>query len=551
MSASKDDLLPAARFTLASPGDGAYKVRLYNSHGLSLADFVMTGPDALESLDVPPGNYHAQIFDFGRKRSAELVLALDSASGATSAVSLSPQEWMDDSEEAATPLAMQVVEEDLRRKLAGAYRKSQTLKTGLGAAVASVGSLASDGLARSLGADSMIGIGSSSEAIKIHRQLLGDLANSDGGELSFTHPLDKVKELGDVSKSDLVREARYVSTKKDGGERLNFTAFYEALLESKGVSLGQSSPDNPVFEIGLSESMPEDGQTGWLPPSDLAFDYAERAAPGVVSITIRERRPKPRKTRLRLNVSVAGLPTMRAPVPLYSGGVTLRIAPLMRETGADFLIDIIAVEERVEALVVALKRMADADALATLEWASGAMRDDAISILAKKQNDLWAASVAALILARSGEIGTRLHWFENLANWAPHIADTPIALAGALAVAGDGETAALERKLLEQLKRSDAIGSPNFVAAHQLSLDLLDGLRTAATDRDVRRAARDLYSRGTSRSRKRTFESAYVIWEHLHKGQLRKGQLPAERYLRVATGRLGPTGFGVEHWVYE
>ncbi|MCP9914097.1 AbrB family transcriptional regulator, partial [Cyanobium sp. BA20m-14] len=50
--------------------------------------------------------------------------------------------------------------------------------------------------------------------------------------------LAKVKELGDVSKSDLVRECGYVSTKKDGGERLNFTAFYEALLGAKGVSLG-------------------------------------------------------------------------------------------------------------------------------------------------------------------------------------------------------------------------------------------------------------------------------------------------------------------------
>ncbi len=49
--------------------------------------------------------------------------------------------------------------------------------------------------------------------------------------------LDKVKELGDVSKSDLVKACGYVSTKKDGGERLNFTAFYEALLEAKGVSL--------------------------------------------------------------------------------------------------------------------------------------------------------------------------------------------------------------------------------------------------------------------------------------------------------------------------
>ncbi len=59
--------------------------------------------------------------------------------------------------------------------------------------------------------------------------------------LTGTELLAKVKELGDVSKSDLVREAGYVSTKKDGGERLNFTAFYEALLEAKGVSLGDGN----------------------------------------------------------------------------------------------------------------------------------------------------------------------------------------------------------------------------------------------------------------------------------------------------------------------
>ena len=59
----------------------------------------------------------------------------------------------------------------------------------------------------------------------------------------FTGPelLAKVKGLGDVSKSELVRECGYVSTKKDGSERLNFTAFYEALLNAKGVSLGADS----------------------------------------------------------------------------------------------------------------------------------------------------------------------------------------------------------------------------------------------------------------------------------------------------------------------
>jgi hypothetical protein len=52
--------------------------------------------------------------------------------------------------------------------------------------------------------------------------------------------LAKVKELSDASKSELVRSCGYVSTKKDGSERLNFTAFYEALLEAKGMTLGDA-----------------------------------------------------------------------------------------------------------------------------------------------------------------------------------------------------------------------------------------------------------------------------------------------------------------------
>ena len=53
--------------------------------------------------------------------------------------------------------------------------------------------------------------------------------------------LAKVKELVDALKSDLVRSAGYVYTKKDGTERLNFTAFYETLLEAKGVSFADGS----------------------------------------------------------------------------------------------------------------------------------------------------------------------------------------------------------------------------------------------------------------------------------------------------------------------
>ena len=56
--------------------------------------------------------------------------------------------------------------------------------------------------------------------------------------LTGTELLAKVKELGDVSKTDLATQCGYVSKKKDGSDRVNFTAFYEALLGAKGIELG-------------------------------------------------------------------------------------------------------------------------------------------------------------------------------------------------------------------------------------------------------------------------------------------------------------------------
>jgi hypothetical protein len=50
--------------------------------------------------------------------------------------------------------------------------------------------------------------------------------------------LDLVKAMPNATKSELVRAAGYLSYKKDGSERLNFTAFYAALLEAQGLPLG-------------------------------------------------------------------------------------------------------------------------------------------------------------------------------------------------------------------------------------------------------------------------------------------------------------------------
>ena len=86
--------------------------------------------------------------------------------------------------------------------------------------------------------------------------------------LTGTSLLEKIKELGDVSKSDLVKACGYVSTRKDGGERLDFTAFYEALLEAKGVNLASEeevenvTPEKEVEKINVTnddwESLEDD-----------------------------------------------------------------------------------------------------------------------------------------------------------------------------------------------------------------------------------------------------------------------------------------------------
>ena len=52
--------------------------------------------------------------------------------------------------------------------------------------------------------------------------------------------LAKVKELGDVSKTDLATACGYVTDKKDGAAS-EFHGFYEALLSAKGVELGGGS----------------------------------------------------------------------------------------------------------------------------------------------------------------------------------------------------------------------------------------------------------------------------------------------------------------------
>ena len=114
--------------------------------------------------------------------------------------------------------------------------------------------------------------------------LHADLASADNGASPATtlaaHPkvlvgselLEKVKELGDVSKSEIVRACGYVSVKADGSDRINFTQFYEALLAAKGITLaetGESEDYNPHSVETDNQSEQHTGSRDW---EDLSND---------------------------------------------------------------------------------------------------------------------------------------------------------------------------------------------------------------------------------------------------------------------------------------
>ena len=74
-----------------------------------------------------------------------------------------------------------------------------------------------------------------------------------------------------MSKSDLVRACGYVSTLSDGGERLDFEAFQEALLEAKGVRI-------PLLSLpGTSDLLPQ-ATPLWQRIEATAREHFRRAA---------------------------------------------------------------------------------------------------------------------------------------------------------------------------------------------------------------------------------------------------------------------------------
>ena len=72
--------------------------------------------------------------------------------------------------------------------------------------------------------------------------------------------LNKVAGLGaDAPKDVVAREAGYVQTKKDGTERILYSAFYEALLQAKGLALAPATSNRPGRELSYVARVQKNG----------------------------------------------------------------------------------------------------------------------------------------------------------------------------------------------------------------------------------------------------------------------------------------------------
>jgi hypothetical protein len=79
-------------------------------------------------------------------------------------------------------------------------------------------------------------------------------------QLTGKELLNKVKELGDATPKDQVaRETGYSSTKKDGTERILYSAFHQALLEAKGLIFAPAVTSRPGRQLSYKATVQANG----------------------------------------------------------------------------------------------------------------------------------------------------------------------------------------------------------------------------------------------------------------------------------------------------
>jgi hypothetical protein len=299
------------------------------------------------------------------------------------------------------------------------------------------------------------------------------------------------------------------------------------------------------YEVGLSQNTIS-RDVGWLDAEDIDVQLKTDTI-GSLEFEIHDKNSFHtaefhKLRRVRLTLAIEGRPAIRTPLPLFTNGIRVLISPFYVNNVPDAVIRIEAIDAKAQALVSALSGADKDEARAIVEWTSESISSASMELLLHKKRDLWSATVAALLLAKTYQLQPVAKWAYNLQELAPHISDASVAAAWARASDDEGNLEVAERQTLGYLKKSRKIGSPTLKITHTIALELLNAIRGSSEDPKLRDEARNEMSIWVRRAKNRLFKGPYIMWEQAG-FKLHSGKLPKERYLRVASGSLSQKGF--------
>lgn len=291
------------------------------------------------------------------------------------------------------------------------------------------------------------------------------------------------------------------------------------------------------FSIGLSQKKVGGS---WQPARDGRFEVSEDQN-GVLWVDVTDI-DHHRHIYSRMTVSIEGLSSIRVPLPGLKEGCKVGVFPEFKYGNLDFTIRLHPKNGKMQTLLTALSNFDKKETSKVIDWVAeeiGSVKP----IFAQKYSDPWAATLAAIFYAKSGEISKYVDWAYNLAKAGENISDASIVAAWARAVDLTGSIEDAEKQILGYLIQARKIGAPNFVHTNSMALDLLDSLVQTAQDKSVRSRAASEKKKRAKRSRHKVFAGPIFMWEE-PKNHLRTGILPSERYNIIKTGLLKGTSWG-------
>lgn len=291
------------------------------------------------------------------------------------------------------------------------------------------------------------------------------------------------------------------------------------------------------FSVGLSCDRNPCGRGGWR-AAELPFEQSIDPADSSLILTFSQPADWRKFPRWRLTVSVEDDVAWRVPLALFRGGLVIRLSPTATASGPDVAVRMMPKAPRTAALVGGLQKHFPDQPDALIEWSSGSPVESALSSLAEKMSDPWAAAAAALLLVRCGEVARVAQWVTNLNDRFPWLGDASVAAAWAGA-ATSPDARQVEARALELLIQGRRRGAPYFAASNVLALEMLGALATGSLESAVRARARRERAIWSRHGRRTMRTGVFLSWERSGAG-LTTGDLPAANYEVVARGRLTP-----------